>query len=66
MSVAQIPPVVLHRETIGTSCLLGAATIVALRECHVQKIIAVLVGGAVVVIVRELSIHFEWNLPRVS
>jgi uncharacterized membrane protein YeiH len=64
--LAQIPPVVLHRETIGTSCLLGAATIVALRECHVQKIIAVLVGGAVVVIVRELSIHFEWNLPRVS
>jgi len=64
--LAQVPPVVLHRETVGTSCLLGAATMVILRELHVKNIIAVLIGGAVVIIFRELSIYFEWNLPKVA
>ena len=64
--LAQVPPVVLHRETVGTSCLLGAAMMVLLRELHVKNIIAVLIGGAVVIIFRELSIYFEWNLPKVA
>jgi uncharacterized membrane protein YeiH len=64
--LAQVPPVVLHRETVGTSCLLGATMMVILREIHVKNIIAVLIGGAVVIIFRELSIYFEWNLPKVA
>ena len=64
--LAQVPPVVLHRETVGTSCLLGAAMMVLFRELHVKNIIAVLIGGAVVIIFRELSIYFEWNLPKVA
>jgi uncharacterized membrane protein YeiH len=64
--LAQVPPVVLHRETVGTSCLLGAAMMVLLRELDVKNIIAVLIGGAVVIIFRELSIYFEWNLPKVA
>ena len=64
--LAQVPPVVLHRETVGTSCLLGAAMMVLLRELHVKNIIAVLIGGAIVIIFRELSIYFEWNLPKVA
>ena len=64
--LAQGEPVLLHRETIATSCLSGAAVFVALNELQINRFIPVTIGGLVVVAVRELSIYFKWNLPRIS
>jgi len=64
--LSQTEPVLLHRETIGTSALAGAIVYVALNELHMNRAIPAIVGGLVVVVVRELSIRFEWNLPRVT
>lgn len=64
--LSQTEPVLLHRETIGTSALAGAVAYVLLNEIHINKAIPAIIGGLVVVVVRELSIKFSWNLPRVS
>ena len=64
--LCQVEPVLLHRETIGTSCLLGAITCVSVHEFSVNRLIAILSGAVVVIAVRELSIHFSWNLPRIK
>ena len=64
--LSQAEPVLLHRETIGTSALAGAVTYVVLNQIHMNKAIPAIVGGLVVVVVRELSIKFKWNLPRVT
>jgi uncharacterized membrane protein YeiH len=63
--LCQVEPVLLHRETIGTSCLLGAIACVTASELHAAKIIAILAGALTVMVARELSIKFEWNLPRI-
>ena len=64
--LSQTEPVLLHRETIGTSALAGAVAYVALNQIHMNKAIPAIIAGLVVVLVRELSIKFEWNLPRVT
>lgn len=64
--LSQTEPVLLHRETIGTSALAGAVIYVLLNEFQVNKAIPAIVGGLVVVLVRELSIRYSWNLPRIS
>jgi len=64
--LCQVEPVLLHRETIGTSCLLGAITCVTIHEFSVNRLIAIFAGAAVVIVVRELSIHWSWNLPRIK
>ena len=64
--LSQTEPVLLHRETIGTSALAGAVAYVLFNEIHMNKAIPAIIGGLVVVIVRELSIKYEWNLPKVS
>jgi len=58
-------PVLLHRETIGTACLSGAVIYVALDSFSVNEAVSVAVAGFVVVVVRELSIRFNWNLPTI-
>jgi uncharacterized membrane protein YeiH len=35
--LCQVEPVLLHRETIGTSAMMGAITFVGLHELHVLK-----------------------------
>lgn len=64
--LSQTEPVLLHRETIGTSSLAGAIVYVVLHEFHINPAIPAILGGVVVVLVRELSIHYSWNLPRVN
>ena len=64
--LSQTEPVLLHRETIGTSALAGSVAYVALNQIHMNKAIPAIIAGLVVVLVRELSIKFEWNLPRVT
>jgi uncharacterized membrane protein YeiH len=46
--------------------LAGAAVFVGLSELHINRAIPAVVGGVVVVAIRELSIHFKWNLPKIA
>jgi len=62
--LCQLEPVLLHRETIGTSSLFGAIAFVTLVELSVAASIATIIGGVVVVLVRIISIQFDLNLPK--
>lgn len=62
--LCQLEPVLLHRETIGTSSLFGAAAFVALIELGVDVSVATISGGVVVALVRILSIQFDLHLPK--
>ena len=63
--LCQVEPVLLHRETIGTSCLAGALTYAGLHYLDVSEVIAAIAGGLVIVLVREASIKFDWHLPKI-
>ncbi len=63
--LCQVEPVLLHRETIGTSCLAGAFAYAGLHYLDVSGIVAAIVGGLVIVLVREVSIKFDWHLPKI-
>ena len=63
--LSQTEPVLLHRETIGTSALAGSVLYVILDHFHLDHALSAIIGGLVVIVVRELSIRFEWNLPRI-
>jgi len=63
--MCQTEPVLLHRETVGTACLSGALAYLALDSLDLSEAIPVAVAGVVVVLVRELSIKFNWNLPTI-
>jgi len=62
--LCQLEPVLLHRETIGTSALMGAATFVALHQVSVSHTVAAVCGGFVVIATRVISIHFDLHLPK--
>jgi|UniRef100_UPI00404B476D uncharacterized membrane protein YeiH len=62
--LCQLEPVLLHRETIGTSSLMGAITFVVLTELSVANTISAIAGGSVVVLTRVLSIRFDLHLPK--
>ena len=62
--LCQLEPVLLHRESIGTSSLVGAVVFVVLHQAHVLNTVAALVGGAVVIATRVISIQFNLNLPK--
>ena len=63
--LCQVEPVLLHRETIGTSCLAGALAYAGLHYLDFSEVISAIVGGLVIVLVREVSIKFEWHLPKI-
>ncbi len=62
--LCQVEPVLLHRETIGTSALVGASAFVALIALGVAEFPAVLVGGLLVILTRVISIRFDLHLPK--
>jgi uncharacterized membrane protein YeiH len=62
--LCQLEPVLLHRETIGTSSLMGAITFVVLTELSVANNFNAIAGGSVVVLTRVLSIRFDLHLPK--
>jgi uncharacterized membrane protein YeiH len=64
--LCQVEPVLLHRETIGTSALMGAITFVALNQLEISQNIAAIIGGAVVILTRVISIQFDLHLPKFS
>ncbi|CAB4550533.1 MAG: hypothetical protein F2855_03635 [Actinobacteria bacterium] len=64
--LCQVEPVLLHRETIGTSCLAGSLIYVTGDYFGVNSGFVALAAGVIVIIVRELSIRFDWHLPKVG
>ena len=62
--LCQLEPVLLHRETIGTSSLIGSIFFVSLLEVGSSLMVAVFVGGAAVVLARFVSIYFNLHLPK--
>ncbi len=64
--MCQTEPVLLHRETVGTACLSCAIIYLALDAANLNEGVTVAVAGVVVVLVRELSIKFNWNLPTIQ
>ena len=62
--LCQLEPVLLHRETIGTSSLMGAITFVALNHINLSLNVAALLGGLVVILTRVISIQFDLHLPK--
>ena len=63
--LCQVEPVLLHRETIGTSCLAGALVYAGLHYLNVSEVIVAISAGLVIVLVREVSIKFDWHLPKI-
>lgn len=64
--LCQVEPVLLHRETIGTSCLAGSLVYVTGDYFGLKSGFVALSAGLVIFIVRELSIRFDWHLPKVG
>ena len=64
--LCQVEPVLLHRETIGTACLIGAFAYVVLERVNVADPITAVISGLIVILVRELSIKFDWHLPKMK
>ena len=62
--LCQLEPVLLHRETIGTSSMMGAMTFVALHQLNVTDNLAAIIGGVVVILTRFISIQFDLHLPK--
>lgn len=62
--LCQVEPVLLHRETIGTSSLAGASAFVSLYQLGVAQNFAAIIGGGVVILTRIISIQFDLNLPK--
>jgi len=62
--LCQLEPVLLHRETIGTSSLMGAIGFVSLYELDLNLNVAALFGGSIVILTRFISIYFDLHLPK--
>lgn len=62
--LCQVEPVLLHRETIGTSSLMGALIFVGLHQLEVTQNVAAFAGGVVVILTRAISIQFDLHLPK--
>jgi len=62
--LCQLEPVLLHRETIGTSSLMGAITFIALIQIDGSQNLAAIIGGLVVILTRVISIQFDLHLPK--
>ena len=64
--LCQVEPVLLHRETIGTSSMMGAITFVALHQIDISQNLAAVIGGLGVIFTRVISIQFDLHLPKFS
>ena len=62
--LCQVEPVLLHRETIGTSSLIGAITFVSLNQFEVNQSLSAVIGASMVIFTRFISIYFDLHLPK--
>ena len=63
--LCQVEPVLLHRETIGTSCFAGALVYAGMNQLGISELITVIASGLVIVAVREVSIKLDLHLPKI-
>ena len=63
--MCQTKPVLLHRETIGMACFSGAIIYLTLDAVGVNEGVVAAISAAVIVLVREISIKNNWNLPKI-
>jgi uncharacterized membrane protein YeiH len=64
--LCQVEPVLLHRETIGTSCVLGASVYVLIQQSDLNSTANAIFSGLIIVIFRSISIKYKWNLPKIK
>jgi uncharacterized membrane protein YeiH len=64
--LCQVEPVLLHRETIGTACAVGALVYVLIEPSAMPNEVVALISGVVIILVRTVSIARGWNLPKVK
>ena len=64
--LCQVEPVLLHRETVGSSCLAGSLVYVTGDFLNTNSGLLAILAGLTVIVVRELSIKFDWHLPKVG
>lgn len=64
--LCQVEPVLLHRETIGTACAVGALVYVLIEPSALPNEVVALISGVVIIFVRTISIARGWNLPKVK
>lgn len=62
--LCQLEPVLLHRETIGTSALIGASVFVFLGYSNLTQNYSALIGGIAVLLTRFVSIKLDLHLPK--
>jgi uncharacterized membrane protein YeiH len=63
--LCQVQPVLLHRETVGTSAIAGALVYLVMSVLKLSDVATAIIAGLTVVLVREISIKYNWNLPKV-
>ena len=64
--LAQVPPVLLHRETNGTASFIGASALVIAIEVGANQELASAIGFVLVIGIRLISIKQNWNLPKIK
>lgn len=64
--LCQIPPILLHRETVGVSALLGATLFTVLYSFELNPTLIAVLSGLVIVAIRLISVKFRINLPKVQ
>lgn len=64
--LCQVEPVVLHRETLATSSLVGVSIFIGLAHTSLNNSAAALIGGLSVMAARTISIVFDLHLPKIT
>ena len=64
--LAQVPPILLHRETNGTAAFIGASALVIAIEVGATQELASAIGFVLVIGIRLISIKRNWNLPKIK
>jgi uncharacterized membrane protein YeiH len=64
--LCQIPPILLHRETVGLSALIGAFLFTILYQFNLNPTLIAITSGLVIVAIRLVSVKYRINLPKVS
>ena len=64
--LAQVPPILLHRETNGTAAFIGASALVVAIELGANQELATAIGFVLVIGIRLISIKRNWNLPKIK
>ena len=50
---------------MGTSALAVALVYLVMSELNLSEVATAIIAGLTVVLVREISIKYNWNLPKV-